>query len=470
MASTNREDYFPATPLGAAHAHGLGATSAETQSGPSRCGHLEGLSRPQDLGREQTNAFPALGSAEQMPDTFEDCSPLGRPCAEASPRGPSTDDRPDGHTPLPQLGEAILGAQDGLKGTSLAMDNQQPGECRALAHAAETVLSQRLATHFGTMQTPTIESHATGRDSSQRTPLTSIFAIRVLLNSSGTLCYANSFFIGISWMMLLCQARDPALWHLGFALLAMLTYFTPAPLDLSQEPAFLSLLTGEWTTQAFAHQQDLIEFSDYMMMRLKPGFVNGEWAPLPMLDGDNLDDTHLRAEKGLRHTSIRLSVPNTSDAPISVCHLIQTWHDVQGLCRLLREASTGLCVALDRSCNETQVKLTLHVHIPEFLSFPWFEPISKTILWVQYQVIGVAVHHGTSLKSGHYQCALRAPGTWFIYDDGQLPTKCAVLPDVFHCNAVYLWLVRQSVASTPAASTAASSGPSMTRHLGDANP
>ena len=129
----------------------------------------------------------------------------------------------------------------------------------------------------------------------------------------------------------------------------------------------MELIQRGWTNQALTQQQDLNEFIDFLLSQSRPTFVCGDWSPLPLLTGDMMSDTHLNAEKGLAHSAIRLQLPLDHHAQLSLHDLLCIWRDSQGLCRLLHQASEGLSIAIDRSCNETRLKLTAPVMIPDEL-------------------------------------------------------------------------------------------------------
>ena len=98
------------------------------------------------------------------------------------------------------------------------------------------------------------------------------------MNPTGSLCFANSFFVGLSWITLCSDTLVSSQWGDGYALMKLLTTLSPVPVDLSATPSFLELLRGEWTKVSLLQQQDMIEFSNFMLSVMRPRFVNGAWA------------------------------------------------------------------------------------------------------------------------------------------------------------------------------------------------
>ena len=109
--------------------------------------------------------------------------------------------------------------------------------------------------------------------------------------------------------------------------------------------------------------------------------------PQGVLESD-LQDTHLPAEKGLPHSVLRLALSQQSEMTLSIGALISLWHDNQGLCRLLQEASPALCIAIERTCADTQLKLHHAVHVQETVLLPCHDSLKQSILMLPYHVLG----------------------------------------------------------------------------------
>ena len=65
----------------------------------------------------------------------------------------------------------------------------------------------------------------------------------------------------------------------------------------------------------------------------------------------------------------------------------------------------------------------------------------RTVHWIEYQIVAVALHRGQVPTAGYYQCLLRTGGGRFLCDDDRVPIS------VPHLKAmdedIYLfWLTR----------------------------
>ena len=305
------------------------------------------------------------------------------------------------------------------------------------------LLSLSLATHQGQHQAPTSRSLPAGSNDQQGLgephPLR---AIRILLNSPGSLCYANAFLQGLAWQMLLCEAVNPDVWLQGFGMMVALTLFTPEPLDIRHMSSFLELLTQGWSVDDLMVQHDLIEFGQFLLFKLQPSFLSGHWAPLPLLNGTALGDTHLWSEKGCNCAAIALPLIDVNQDSVNLQTLVHQWHDALGLCKLLSQASSALCLCLERATEIDTPKLQTKVLIDEMIAFPTYDLTNEDYTWTTYTPVGLAVHLGHTIRSGHYRAILKQDSTWYAYDDGKVPERRPNIPPFVESNVVFIWLVR----------------------------
>ena len=244
-------------------------------------------------------------------------------------------------------------------------------------------------------------------------------------------------------MTLLCGALHPDHWHQGYELMCTMTIFTPAPLNLLSLDLFLKLLTGEWTMEELFKQHDLLEFSAYLLVVMKPMFLHCAWAPLPTFQG-TCEDSHLRDEKGTRYFAIRLPLSTITygECTLALQELIDTWRDPLGLCRALVQVGKGLCVALERTLTQNTPKLRTIVHIPVTVQFPSFADEAGLIEYVTFRVVAVTYRLGDQISSGHYRTALKTPNGWMAYDDGVIPDRLTSLDHTIQSQVVFVWLTR----------------------------
>ena len=442
MAQADRQGDHPSTPSCTSHGESPVCQVGETQrlkTGRLSLARLPEISHPE---RGNEVPLPEMGSQEGAAGSDQTaCSHLGGDL-ESGQRDCDIDGGPDGHAPLPQPDQAAEGSGERSTGVPMAVDAQPTDQPGIMALSAQIIISRSLATYSSAPETSVVDQESLGSDGAEIPGTMNLRAVRICSNATGNLCYANTFFQGMAWLALLCTALDASHWADGFALIDKLTIFTPCPLDLSVEPVFLRLLTGVWTLGALSSQQDLNEFAEAMLQLLRPTFLNGAWQTLPMFTGDAMDDTHLGTEKGLRFSALRLSLTSNTDAEIHLQKLVDVWHDFQGLCRLLHEASSGMCISIDRCCNETRQKLSNLILFDEIVKIPCYDSQQQSVKMINYAVCGLAFHLGEDLQSGHYRCGLFHKQKWLLYDDGKIPHQCAKLPSQILCETVYMWLVR----------------------------
>ena len=321
-------------------------------------------------------------------------------------------------------------------------------EPRDLALSPAALLSQFLATVHGEIQATTSQPLTLGaaaHDQRMRTPCR---AVRILLNNNGCSCFLKSFFQGLSWQALKCDALSAQHWTNGLEIIDLVTRPTPLPWDLCAEAAMIQLFEMGWPPSAMNHQQDILEFADVLLPILKPTFVSGQWAPLPSIVDGTLGETHLSSEKGLTHTVLRLPIAQTDEHELDLQFLIQQWHDPQGLCRLLLQDGPGLCLAIDRSSDEL-CEIHDAVMVRDVHSIPCFDSQTQGGIHRSFQVVALAFHVGSSPTSGHYRTAIRTDVDWKLYDDGTIPLSTPTLPHEIFRQVVLLWLVRTQTDETP---------------------
>ena len=253
----------------------------------------------------------------------------------------------------------------------MAVDDLRQMQPRTLGTCAADMLSFSLATCASADPSSALRTLTAGPNNrSAVEAIGSMKAIRILMNPTATLCFANAFLQGLAWQKLLCDALDPHRWAAGYEMMRDLTIFTPAPLDIRHLFSFTQLLTQGWSMEDLLLQQDLVEFGQYFLSKLQPPFLHGHWAPLPLLNGLAFGDTHLWSEKGANCAAISLPFGDANMTAVDFQTLVHSWHDALGLCKLLSEASPALCLCLERTTDRDTPKRTAKVCIDAVISFP----------------------------------------------------------------------------------------------------
>ena len=424
-------DRDPAGPIG------------QTPEGATQRGCGAGLHQVQPHRREPTDAVSPLGC--QHPTTGADQGE-----ASANWRSP-TDHQHD--PPNPHVGDrnhspislSLQGQDGGSSGESspVSMDCRQPDSREIVESVANSVISQHLATceadSEATNPTALLPDQAAGQDVVDDR---SKFLVRVLENDTATMCYVNAAMTALSWLTLLCQSLMPSRWTRGYELMRGLCQWNPLPLNLRVFQPFLWLLFGAFSEADLLTQQDILEFTTFILDRLQPQFLSCSWCTRFQYT-TQVSHPVLDSEKGDRFAPILLRFINYLDTHCSLTDLIRHWHDHSGLCRASDEAGDCIILMFDRHIEGQNRKCQQKVSLPSgLIHFPFFVDGTGSIGFQSFRLAAVTFHLGSSPHSGHHRTALRYQGRWLIYDDNTLPDAALDLSDEILCNITTLWLVK----------------------------
>ena len=424
------------------HENGKGP-SGQTEGGPGQCRRGPGLHSLQPHRPEQDDAVSEVGRW---------------PKADGAQQGKTTADwrgEPDSghHCPSPSVGagdhaqipcslQASIGGQQ-WENDPILMDGGSQNTGRTVESLANRVISQHLATcaadaapsnpaavHIG---------QAAGKDDVDELPK---HMVRILENTTSTMCYVNAALQALAWCTLLCQGLHPRNWRFGYELMRGICQWNPIPLNLRVFQPFLWLLFGAFSEQDLSTQQDILEFTAFILDRLAPDFLSCQWCTRfqfvtkeshPILD----------SEKGDRYAPILIRFIDFAAEQCSLDELLFNWHDPSGLCRACDQARACIALMFDRHIDGQNRKclqrITLHSNI---ISIPCFLDVTGEMHFVPYHLVAVTFHLGHSPNSGHHRVALRYRGGWLVYDDNRLPDPIAALTDEILCNATMFWLIQ----------------------------
>jgi len=437
------------TPARADNDDGAAGQGSQTEpvSDPRRCG--QGMLAPPHSGPEHGDAIPEVESSGPMSGTDGRQMPASPGGAETPGRNDSTDGRQCHHSEVP------LDAAHGRhadKGNTVVMDGVITDQSGTVASNQISDFSLMLAACAMQGEVP---QHATFSTSSaiEQTGMKPRL-VRLLLNPSRTLCYANAALQCLAWVSILCSKVIEAAWKHNYGLIDALTKWTPVPLTLYDFAPFQDLFNGgDWGLREKDRQNDLNDFTSHILMLMAPQFVNNFWLPQPaLLPG--LEGTGLQDEKGHVLQPITLPLHNTL-TPCSLSDLIQSWHDPSGLCRTFVEAPIACCFAIDRNLPPHNIKNMQPVDLRDGLLKLPFLNTDLQICWKTYRIIAIAFHIGKHSASGHWRAALYHQCKWFVYDDGRLPEQMDQLPSEIHQQVSQIWMVDNCLDRTPLAAHAA---------------
>ena len=160
----------------------------------------------------------------------------------------------------------------------ISMDCGTQNSRGTLEPLANRVISQHLATceidPEATNATTICADQAAGKDDVDDKVK---HLVRILENDTATMCFANATLTALSWITLLCQCLLPSKWMYGFELMRGLCQWNPLPLNLRVFQPFLWLLFGDFTVDDLSRQQDILEFTSFLIDRMRPTFLSCSW-------------------------------------------------------------------------------------------------------------------------------------------------------------------------------------------------
>ena len=422
----------------------------ESIAGQRRCG--EGVLASSHSGPEHGDAVPAMESKGSAIGAHHGQTSEGGRSPETLGRSDQVDGRQchDGEVPLVETDGRHANAGD-----SVVMDGVIKDKPGAVASSQISDFSLMLAACSMQGEVPqhaAIKSGSTAEQDALKPRL-----VRLLLNPSHTLCYANAALQCLAWMSILYSSVTAAAWTKGYGLIDALTSWTPVPLVLYHFAPFQELFNGgDWGLREKDRQNDLNDFTSHILLLLAPQFVNNSWVSQPALLPD-FEGTRLQDEKGHALQPILLTLYDTTLDCCKLSDMIHTWHDPSGLCRSFVEAPTVCRFAIDRNLPPHNIKCQQCVDLQDgILQLPYFNG-EHQISWKPYRIAAVAFHIGRNSSSGHWRAALFHQNRWFVYDDGCLPEQMTRLSLTIQKQVNQIWLIDCALDRTPLAATAAAS-------------
>ena len=213
-------------------------------------------------------------------------------------------------------------------------------------------------------------------------------------------------------------------------------------LNLRTFQPLLWLLFGAFTEEDLMEQQDILEFTTFILDRLGPHFLSCQWCTRfqwvthvshPMLD----------SEKGDRFSPILMRFIDHTALQCTLTDLILHWHDVSGFCRASDQERRCLILMFDRHIEGLAQNCTQKIEITDdTIAFPCFVDTEGNISFQTFHIAAVTFHIGLGPHSGHHRVAIRYHGSWLVYDDNRLPDITDSLTNEILCNMTMVWLVQ----------------------------
>jgi len=293
------------------------------------------------------------------------------------------------------------------------------------------------------------------RHNHDRELLLDIVAHAALTNADNW-CFANSAVYSLLWTTLSISEFSSLTWGLHCNTLHdFVKSLQHSPGVLPSESWFQQVLQcwGRYDSDnpGRISQQDAAEFVSSWLQTMNSPAFDMRWERRLESEGT----THMVDESAntlpifLQFAQIHTHLPRCA-----LSDLFQVWHLADGMKAALLNASTCLCVHIDRCVRDPQTdriqRCTTVIDTEVDCLVPKFLDDQLTTGLIEYTIVAMQAHLGGDAH-GHYRTAIRmqptvtqgpSPSTWLISDDGHPPTPVWTPPEWMLQNANILWLIR----------------------------
>lgn len=268
------------------------------------------------------------------------------------------------------------------------------------------------------------------------------------LRNTGNWCYANCTFLTVVWAMLSLQTSDMAQWGTKFNMICIfLRNLCNRVVTLAEADWFVQLIE-QWGQPL--RQNDCSEFICAFLTWLNAPAINLRWERRVMTDTEScIHDTG----STYMPVVLQFSSDHTGTGTCSLMDMIRTWHQVQGMSAALLDASSLMCLHIDRMYQHADggiCKSSCEVEFSDEVQIPCFKGTGTAVEWVSYSVVALAAHLGQN-DAGHYRSALRLkpmvtedmnPFQWLLTNDDSDSERSWYLPEWMTQNVTTIWIVR----------------------------
>ena len=393
-----------------------------------------GANEPSTSGHGQNETL--RGSAGGQPEGTQQCGEIPLPEECGGPKGHALDS-----PSVSALRRAAdpFGAADRMQGLELVGSHAQ-----SAFHSAEQP-SGAVEGHAGQRERDgERQASAPMRPLDDATRAALQAAIGTLsLGNDGNHCYINAAMMATLWAIV-CRT-DLQMADLGpqaNPIVACLLTHQGTQLSLAMQPWFEPVLQS-WHNPN--NQGDPVEFLSHALGCLQFGGFNMKWERRVQI-----------------HDTIRLMDQSTAVRPLTVQfdgsdptmeshgythlqYLIDSWEGQYGMQSALTEASSIVCIHVDRFINQGTHAVTKSerpIFFRGSFSLPFFDDDSMSVSRKGYQMISAIAHLGTD-GQGHCRSILKTwpdPITFLLTDDGRPPEIVWAEPSWFQCNVSSFWL------------------------------
>ena len=253
--------------------------------------------------------------------------------------------------------------------------------------------------------------------------------------------------LGLTWMAMRLGSTSED-WLDSGAYYDECTRASPLPLDVHQH---FQLLISDWFKEEgddtpSPQQHDAAEFASFLLLKLRPSFINMVWWPKWSLRGNpDQHDVNLDQERGVAYSPVTLPLPNQDAARFTLQQLISDWHDGEGHARVFTCLTRGAVIHLDRQREMIKDERPLQLDSIE-ISLPVSFDYNTPVVWIPFTICAIAYHQGRNVASGHFRTAVcQNVGGWRNYDDSQIPQHMVELPAFVLSRITLVWLIRKQL-------------------------
>ena len=248
-------------------------------------------------------------------------------------------------------------------------------------------------------------------------------SLRLQLTNTGNTCYMHAMVQVLAWLADIYNApMEVALTSRVATVIKQFYKQADAPICLMQDIGWRMLIQG-WRHDG--QQQDVGEFFTFLTSRYDVHMLQGEWQArtLPERGLCRCMDRGPCSQPILLHFC---DAPPGLRADLRVSDMLRFWHLGQNSLVLgLHVAPPILCFQLCRFRirDGLVTKNQTAVDIDDTLYVPQFQGRSEAVAHLRYDFKACIVHHGPSLRCGHYTTLLKQAGVSWLCDDGRRARK-----------------------------------------------
>ena len=469
-------------------------TPSTTASGVPITSTMFGAQSVADFGTtyHQSDGMQTRGASVEVKSSEQDSA--GGPLVAFSEMGSSTKDPGCGHQEEQRAHEGthadvgtdlqVAGETRGHSEISCAaeQDEASPGnpmevgtghERPSIAYPPDlTGELQRVATCSAPIEASSSTPVKAGRrpyeaqqEKVDRSTYCQILSDLVLVNDS-VQCYVNATFLTIMWTHLMCIDFHMGSWGDATAIfLGVLQDGFRQPLCLKSH---MGLQAGfsQWQQlrgEGSNTQQDYGEFLHYFL-----GWISSKHVALTTSRRFLRADEVVMAEKSDAHSPILLhsDLWHTLTSPKQFQHVLDQWHQTNGMVQAIEQASHILCFQICRFQDAHIIDRTILEFGNLRVVVPCFTDARLSLARIPYQIAALVHYHGNS-RGGHYNCVIAyldkyGDSKWLYHEDNCKPVVWTVLPEWFLADVTHVWLNRgdkffqwkEPVTATPTQETA----------------